>query len=529
VSSTPLRATTSCLLASGVFLALTLAFPGSIPGLHHDEAWVILEARRIASGAHPLNGMNHYTGALYSYVAAPVLALAPGGDPVRTLRLLAAGLNAVALVLVMSLAARLGVSGGLRLGFGLAVATAPFFVGLSRFAVEINALNPLLLAAGAWCAVQGSPPSPLRAGLGGAFFGLAAYSHAHAMIVVAALVVSALTVFRRTWVASASFWTALAGLGVGLLPRLASWAVSADGEAVAGGRPWARLGDAVLDLASLPGVLESALDGGLVYRRFVGENAIPVLPYAVLALFALAVVRWRARGVAPRVTIERLLLRFVVSSLVLIGLVAPRWSLNYLAPSLVALVLLAFVSLARLHATGVVRPRVTAVLVALLVAMNLGYLAVSYYGRFRATGGAVSRFAVGRRVVETSDHFVRTDALYDALTRRGVRLVFADLFIAEPLRVYDLDRGAFRVLARWHPNLPLPAALAEVKAEPAAVLFYKDQFPPRTLKKLLATLATSPRRFFVADVDPHFQVWIAEDGGQASAPPQLEPAPAVHP
>jgi hypothetical protein len=254
-----------------------------------------------------------------------------------------------------------------------------------------------------------------------------------------------------------------------------------------------------------------------------------VAPYAVVLLLVLAVSRWRTRRLAPLLAIERRLLRFVVASLVIIGLAAPRWSLNYLAPSLLALLLLAFVWLSRMKEAGVLRLRAAAPFIGLLVAANVAYLAVNYYGRFRATGGTVGRFAVGRRVVETSNHFVRTDVLYDALSRRGVRLVFADLFIAEPLRVYDLDRGAFRVLERWHPNLPLPAELAAAGGEAAAVVFYGEQFPPHTLKKLHATLATSPRRFVAADVDPHFQVWIAAETDQASAPPQLEPAPAVHP
>jgi hypothetical protein len=78
-------------------------------------------------------------------------------------------------------------------------------------------------------------------------------------------------------------------------------------------------------------------------------------------------------------------------------------------------------------------------LLGVVVALNVTYLSVNFFAPYLTRGGGIGTFVIGSRLLETSNHFARTDLLYDALARRGVRRVDTDGFIREPLQEYDVN------------------------------------------------------------------------------------------
>ena len=79
-----------------------------------------------------------------------------------------------------------------------------------------------------------------------------------------------------------------------------------------------------------------------------------------------------------------------------------------------------------------------------LPAAQLTYVGLNYFYSFAVSGGRTAVFPVGHRLVETSDHFIRTDRLHDELVAHNVQAVFADNLITWPLRFYDLETPHFR-------------------------------------------------------------------------------------
>src|SRR5688572_21158982 len=94
------------LLTLALATALLTLELGDIPGLHCDEAWVILRVHRFLAGEGPVAGMNYYAGALNQWLAMPLLALtqfAPAG-----LRLVGGLANLAAALLTLRTLRRLG-------------------------------------------------------------------------------------------------------------------------------------------------------------------------------------------------------------------------------------------------------------------------------------------------------------------------------------------------------------------------------------------------------------------------------------
>lgn len=480
-------------------LALTAAFVNTLPGLNGDEAWVLLRVREIAGGDRPTGGMSSYTGVLHAYLLWPLCRLF--GYRVVVLRLFSATCNVAALMFLMRTIRRL-YGGQQAIIAGLLVATAPAFVCFARFGVEITALTFLFAALGSWLVVRAlaSPgrqaPLAVAAGLA---FGLGAYNHVLAVTMPFAIGVGCLVVYRGAFVRHPVTRWATLGVALGLVPRALQALAGVPG--VERGFLVAGLRSSWRDLPAVPRVLAGVLDGDLVYQRFVGGRVVPVLPYLVAALVVLAFLRLRpgTPRVAPR---ERALL--VALGVLLLATVAitPRLSLRYfLLPALGGIVLLA-----RLQ-----RGRV----VALVAAANLTYLGVDYFFAFARSGGALSHFSLGSRLVETSDHFVRTDRLWRELRARGVEAVLGDNFIVWPLEVEARAEGAPVELYLGPPVAALPADARHLKKRTAVVFYAGPTFihggledPPAT-DELLAGEVRFRRQ---AGFDPHFLVYIAEPG-----------------
>ena len=150
-------------LSLAIGAALLLPKLGTIPGPHGDEAWFGLRAHKIvAAGARPLGGMTPYTGPLYQYLLAPVMAL--GGYEVAALRSLGVAASLVAAHFYFLLVRRFFDPWTAALAV-LTLVTTPFFQLEGRFALEVTALNPVLALGAGLLLARRRPASVFAAGL----------------------------------------------------------------------------------------------------------------------------------------------------------------------------------------------------------------------------------------------------------------------------------------------------------------------------------------------------------------------------
>lgn len=462
-----------------VGLALATVGANTIPGLHADEAWVMLRVREIADGARPLFGMNHYTGALHQYLAWPFLAAS--GFQVWGLRLVGALANVAALLVGLDLLRRLHPAEPTvwRWTGALCVTAAPFVV-FSRFGIETAMLEPVLVLGALWLLL--AVPEPRRAGaLAGLTLGLAVYNHALALAAIAAILIGALAGQGwNVWRHPRMRWLVM-GLAIGLLPTgigqlLPSPATPTNPVAAGSASPppstmpdsaevleflW-RL---VLDLAAVPFILAGMLDGGLLFQRVAGERLLPVIPHASVALVVCACLAFRHGRGASWSPIDRAILAAALVLPLVTVLIAPRLALRYFQlPAL----LLPY-ALARFAQAAFI-PRFAAGLLAAMLALQVGYLATNYFWAFARSGGRLSDFAIGWTMVETSNHLVRTDRLYRELVAAGVRGVIGDPFTARPLAALDIPSGrlSVRLVEAW--ELATVAAAPDPAAGPIAIV-----------------------------------------------------------
>jgi hypothetical protein len=468
-----LRRTAWWWLPTLVGAALILPALGRIPGLHADEAWSLFRVTELQNGARPLDGMTFYTGALYQYLAWPFISIF--GLTAGALRAVGA-LGALLGIWLVGVSLRPWLGERVVLLLGLTLATSPAVVSLARFGVEIAALTPPLTAL-ALFGFSYAARSPIRARSvlasvgGGVALGLAAYSHLLSSALPVALGLGLIVAYRGALLRRVEVWAAVGGIVLGLIPRLI-------GVAAAGGlgaflSPAGQAPDSVPDLPALPGLLLGGWDGGRVYQRFAGVSA-GAWPYPLVALVALAVLRRRA-GVSARPTrATAAALGTLALAVVLANMLAIRLALRYFIVPLWALpVLLAWFARALVdHPLVYYRRRATALLLA-VAALNVVYLGVDYFAPFVRHGGGLSVFRMGTRVLETSDHFVRTDDLFAALRARGIRRLYANAFIVMPLRIHD---AAHTIEMTIWPQ-PSPPGDRAALDTPTALVFYNGPSP----------------------------------------------------
>jgi 4-amino-4-deoxy-L-arabinose transferase-like glycosyltransferase len=489
---------------------------GEIPGFHGDEAWVLPRVQAIAAGEHRLEGMNSYTGSLHLYALWPVFEAFGYRLPV----LRAAGAVAAAgTAAVLVAASRLPLFGAASPAWAAALlVTSPAFVLFSRFATEVTTLLPLLCSAGLLLVARGFAAAGARRALlaagGGLLLGLATWTHVLFVAPPAAAALALLLAAPRRALREPALPFAAAGFALGFAPRLLPMLVGSGTAAWSGRLAKVASGRFARDFGELTGVLAGGLDGGLLYQRFVGGSWLPVVPYASGALLLVLALRlWRGRGRRPARR-ELALVAFAVLLADLVVVVTPGLALRYfLAVFLFAPLLLASLAAPLLGAGDALTRGLARGALAAVLALNVLYVSANYFVAFERTGGASSVFPLGKRQLETSNHFMRTDRLYAQLVERGIATVMAKDFIALPLAVYDLPRGALRVVEFALGRRLEPGPLPPDARLPAAVVYYagpevyrkRSWDPPRgeTLELGPLTLRRD------ASFDPHFLVFVS--------------------
>jgi len=422
-------------LAFALAALALLAWNASVPGLHADEAWTILMAHAIAGGERPGVGMTGYSGILLPYLAAPVLAATQWSA--QALRGLAAVYNLAALGFALAVLRRTENTPAARAWALLLIASSPTFVVQSRFAVEFNALTPLLSAAALWLLLRptsGEPPRAARLALAGACFGLAGYNHAMSLALPISLAVLALILDRATWLRRRTLVPLGAGFLVGFAPRIVTMLFSVPLQIASSGSRRA-------DLLDLPWAFFRSVDGSLLYRLITGTLEVYVIPYALLALAALLLLRYRARR--PLSSRDAAIPVLIVLLALGITLLGPALSSRHLLlPALLFPMLLVRIAAPLFEGRDA---RAAHAVLATVLVLNLTYLVLDYFAAFRASGGGLAELRVSTRRVELSHDWVDTRLLYRQLVDRGVEDVICERFIGWPLAVHDLGHSRLRI------------------------------------------------------------------------------------
>jgi hypothetical protein len=363
----------------------------------------------------------------------------------------------------------------------LLTATSAPFVLFSRFATEITALAPVLIFGGLRALQLGWFGTTARARVawsacGGALLGLAVYNHMAAAGNVAGICVG--LVVYQGWhlgwrcLTDTRGYAFLAGLSLGVLPRILQ-IVNLGGRQQG---PLGRLAETwstgpAADLAHLPGLLLGMVDGDLLYQRFVGGSLLWVMPTFSGALLLLVLLRGYLGAFRVQSGYVALATGLLVS-VAFTTLIAPTLALRYFEVP-VLLMLYCLVRLAkscqvsaRLQSRPALVQRAVTLLLSCVVVSQVVYVTVNYFYAHRTTGGQVSVFALGTRLKETSNHFIRSDRLYAELVARNVRAVFADNLVRWPLDYYDGERATLETAEIWElerivvPNDALSAIVA---------------------------------------------------------------------
>ncbi|HEY8154547.1 MAG TPA: hypothetical protein VII72_10510 [Myxococcota bacterium] len=511
----PGRAEIGASLAALAILCLKL---GEIPGFHGDEAWLLPHVRAIAAGERPLDGMNAYNGALHLYALWPVFE--SFGYRLEVLRA-AGAVAAAATAAVLVAASRLPLFGGASPVWVTALlVSSPAFVLFSRFATEVTTLLPLLCFGGLLLIAHAFEARGARrawlAGTGGMSIGLASWVHVLAAAPAVAAGLALLLFAPRRTIREPALPLAAAGFLAGFSPRLLSMLAGPGAGTWTDRLATILSGRFARDFAAQPGVLAGGLDGGLLYQRFVGGSWIPVLPYATGALLLVTGLRlWRGRGQRPERR-ELALVAFVVILADLTVVLTPALSLRYfLFVFLFAPLLLAALAAPLLAAREARTRWIARATLASVLALNVGYVTVNYFVAFLRTGGSSSVFPLGRRQLETSNHFLRTDLLYAQLRERGIEIVLAKDFIVLPLAGYDIAHAALRTV-KIPPDRPPPLEPL-LEGRPAAVVYYAGPevyrgrvWDLRGRESLQVGPLTLPRD---DSFDPHFLVFVSRPAG----------------
>lgn len=503
--------------------ALLSAWTSTLPGLHGDEAWVLLRSAEIQAGERPLSGMNYYTGALHQYLVALISVV--GGPSIPSSRLLSGATNMLALLAMMNIVRRLHPGQSTWLWTGLFTGTSIPFVLFSRFATEITSLSPCLIYGGLFFIQRGfqerTRAAFLLTGIGAILLGLSVYNHMAAAGTVAGVYAGLVLFLGGRFFRDARGYILVLGGIVGLFPRVVQ-IIFLPGTSFGpvDGLMQNLVSGSLEEVLSLPFILLGMLDGGILFQRFTGATTLPVLPIfsGVLVLFCVLHLFMGFR--IPKRSDVALIFGVLVA-LIMTTIISPRLSLRYFHAEALVLTYMAArmgVSLMARSQRSRKRPGIVKGLHALtlfamltVAASQIVYVAVNYFYTIHSVGAQTSVFPIGLRLKETSNHFIRTDGLYEQLVSRGVRTVAADGLIILPLRYYDRKVRQLHLLSL--DDASTKNELAKQSAGKAAFVFYNgptaygvDQVVDR---RDATSVRVENRKFLLAHgFEPKFLVFL---------------------
>ena len=461
-------------IAIGLAALQLIPFLDRLPGLHGDEAWAGLRTHAILGGQISVYGLTAYTGPVHQLLLVPVLETF--GYHVWALRSLTVIASLLSVWLFFEVVRRVfdaqiaGIS-------ALVLASMPWFALYGRGATEHFALNPVLALAATCCLLAATDTRGWKrdalASVGGVLLALGTWNHLIFAPVPLVLGIVAFTARHRSMIPPRMVAAVVVGFLIAALPRIL--ALLTDREANQPGLS----GYASVALSGLATrVLESqalfaaTMHGDVLYRRYTGEVLWPT-PWVAPTLLAIAAILIACR---PRRETQPLfknarqvagyLALFSVLTLAIVPESADRHFL------LVHYFVVPFIAIPfRLAISGRTAPALGAAALGAFLVFNIGRTVGNFYAAHLSSGGTLATFQLGRKM-ETSNHFVRTDLLYEHLQALGVQDVYAEFFIAFPLAFYDLEIRRFHRIGTIE---TMPRQFDASEHASAAIVWYRDR------------------------------------------------------
>jgi len=445
-------------LSLGLAALLLIPFLGTIPGLHGDEAWAGVRAHEIVDGMRPMVGMTSYTGAMYQYLLVP--GMAAFGFNVTILRAFTVATSLICVVLYYVMARRLfdrAIAGVAT----LVLVSMPSFTAYGRVAYEVFALNPILAIGAIVLLLEGNPCSRwvrmILLSLSGICLGLGTWNHIIFVSVPISLLAVAVYRCGRSVFRNTGLYVVVYGFCLVMFPRLYFQIASANqNEAVH--LHWNLpmfFHELLQRFWEWPGLFMRIINGDPIYRRFAGEvrfhspNLIwPVLLSGIILYLKKQGRRWSATG--------RQIIFFAASLFLTTLIICPANSDRYFLLVLYVVPLLLACAFREIFQLRALR-RVWPVVLCAFISIQLTRTLCNYFASQIKSHGKTSEYRFGSQL-ETSSNFIRTDELYEQLVSLGAKRVYAEFFIAMPLRFYDLEGKQFASLGIVESPKEIPAS-----------------------------------------------------------------------
>lgn len=403
-------------------------------GLHGDEAFVGLEAYKLAQGGPiGMQGMNSHTGPAHQWLVAVVFGLF--GPSVHALRSVSAVLNGVAVGLyACALAPKMGRPQALWAA--LLLLTLPAISTFGAVATEHNAFSFILAVAG-WLLIHRAQKSycPKRwAYFGGMMLGLGTWTHLVFVAMPCSLLILGVKHFgRRIIIHPVPRWALLGWLSVEARPFIGFCKRIKVREGGMG---------IIERTIKMPLVLFDTWQGDMAALRTIGQVSGPrraialILVTAALVGLVLVVAK---RFVSRRLVLNLLLvlMALVVTTATIVPFLADRYILLVVC-LLPALIVLGFFGLAECVAHPGAQRWLAHGLCTALLAYQCAFFVQKVVRPWHA-GKAAGNLFFPYGVEETSNHYLDTRPVYTALLQHGSNDVVTQNFIGWALRFYDLE------------------------------------------------------------------------------------------
>jgi 4-amino-4-deoxy-L-arabinose transferase-like glycosyltransferase len=460
-------------IALGLATLQLIPFLDRLPGLHGDEAWAGLRAHATLEGQISVYGLTAYTGPIHQLLLVPVLETF--GFQVWALR---------SLTVIASLLSVWLFFGVVRLVFdaqmagiaALVLASMPWFALYGRGATEHFALNPVLALAATRCLLAAADTRGWKrdalASVGGILLALGTWNHLIFAPVPLVLGLVAFTLWPRRMIPPRMVAAAAVGFLIAALPRLLALLTEREANQL-GLRGYASvaLSGLMTRLMESPSLFAATTHGDILYRRYTGEVLWPT-PWVAPALLAVAAILIACR---PRRETEPLFknARHVASYLALFSVltlaIVPESADRHFL--LIHYFVVPFIAIPfRLAISERMAPALGAAALSVFLVFNVGRTAANFHAAHLSSGGKLATFQLGGKM-ETSNHFVRTDLLYEHLQALGVQDVYAEFFIALPLAFYDVESRHFRRIGTIE---TMPRQFDTAEHASAAIVWYRD-------------------------------------------------------
>jgi hypothetical protein len=322
----------------------------------------------------------------------------------------------------------------------LVLVCLPAFAAYGRVAFEVFALNPLLALLAILLILKSeSRTLPIKGFLlcvSGVCLGLGTWNHIIFLSVPVGLLTVAFHQKRFRLFLDQGFYSVCGGMLVALAPRF-YYALNHGGHLASQSGSFH---DVCQRFSEWPAMLVGIIDGNLIYQRFSGEVALR-LPGVVLLVFAVGTLLYfRRKGWSWSLRAKQVII-FSVFLYFTTVLICPYNADRYFLLILYVVPLFVALAFREVFRIGCLRQFWPIVVLAFAL-IELARTGDNYFASQHNSHGRGSTFRLGSNE-ETSNHFIRSDELYERLVALPARHIYAEFFIAEPLQFYDLEKRQF--------------------------------------------------------------------------------------